>query len=116
MISIPDRTKAFALRIMKSYGWLKKQNEECRIIGRQLFRSATSVGANVREGISVQSLNDKISKMEIALKEARESQYWLELLIESNLVPKEKFQLLLDEANEIGKILTASTKTLKSKK
>lgn len=131
MISIPDRTKQFALRIIKAYGYLKKQNEECRLIGKQLFRSATSVGAMVREGISAQSLNDKINKMEIALKEARESQYWIELLIESELVPKERFQPLLNEAireanspaklsecrrHSIGKILTASTKTLKSKK
>ncbi len=65
--------------------------------------------------ISAQSLKDRISKLEIALKECRETQYWLELLIESNLVSKEKFLPLLDEANIIGKILTSSTKTLKEK-
>ena len=85
-IPIDQRAKTFALNIIKAYGWLKKQNDECRIIGKQLFRSSTSVGANSRESISAQSLKDKISKLEIALKENRETQYWLELLIESNLV------------------------------
>jgi four helix bundle protein len=60
-------------------------------------------------------LQSIILKLEIALKEARETQYWLEILIESELVDKQKFQLLLQEANEIGKILVASTKKLKDK-
>lgn len=103
------------LAIIKAYAWLKKQNDECRIIGKQLLRSATSTGANVRESMSGQSKKDYLNKLEIALKECRESQYWLELLIESELVPKSKFQALLDEANEIGRVLTASTKTVKEK-
>ena len=114
-IAITDRTKQFALRIIKAYGWLKKQNEECRIIGKQLFRSGTSVGAMVREAQSAQSNKDFINKLEIGLKECRESQYWLELLIESELVNKDKFQPLLKEAVEIGKILVSSTKKLKEK-
>ncbi len=113
--SIADRTKQFALRIIKAYGWLKNQNEECQIIGKQLFRSATSVGAMVREAQSAQSTKDFINKLEVGLKECRESQYWIELLIESNLVPKERFQPLLNEANEIGKILVSSTRKLKQK-
>ena len=60
-------------------------------------------------------ITDFINKLEIALKEARETQYWLEILIESELVDRHKFQLLLQEANEIGKILVASTKRLKGK-
>ncbi len=114
-IPITDRTKAFALRIIKTYGYLKQQNDECRLIGKQLFRSSTSVGAMVREGVSAQSLKDKINKEEVALKEIRESQYWIELLIESKLVDQKRFQPLLDEANEIGKILTTMTKKLKEK-
>lgn len=115
IIPTTERTKNFALRIIKAYGFLKKQNDECRLIGKQLFRSATSIGANLRESISAQSLKDRISKLEISLKECRETQYWLELLIESELVPKQKFNLLLKESVEIGKILTSSTKTLKQK-
>jgi four helix bundle protein len=114
-IPITDRTKLFALKIIKAYAWLKKQNEECRIIGNQLFRSATSVGAMVREAQSAQSNKDFINKLEIGLKECRETQYWIELLIDSNLVSKEKFQPLLNEAIEIGKILVSSTKKLKEK-
>ena len=114
-IPITDRTKAFAIRIIKAYAWLKKQNEECRIIGKQLLRSATSVGAMVRESQSAQSNKDFLNKLEIGLKECRETQYWLELLIESELVPKSKFQLLLDEANQIGKILVSSTRKIKEK-
>ncbi len=114
IIPITERTKNFALRIIKAYGWLKKQNEECRLIGNQLFRSATSVGANVWEAEFGQSKKDKISKLEISRKEIIETQYWITLLIESELVPKSRFQSLLDEATEIGKILTASVKTLKN--
>ncbi len=114
-IPITDRTKAFAIKTIKAYTWLKKQNEECRVIGNQLLRSSTSIGANVKESVSAQSNKDKISKLEISLKEARETQYWLELLIESSLVNPEKFLPLLDEANQIGKILTASVLTIKQK-
>ena len=114
MIPITERTKQFSLRIIKAYGYLKKQNDECRLIGKQLFRSATSIGANVWEGEFGQSKKDKISKLEIARKENIESQYWITLLIESELVSKNRFQPLLDEAIEIGKILTASVKTLKN--
>ena len=73
-IAITDRTKQFALKIIKAYSWLKKQNDECRIIGKQLFRSATSIGAMVREAQSAQSNRDFINKLEIGLKECRESQ------------------------------------------
>ena len=80
-----------------------------------MFRSATSIGANVSEAQSAQSNKDFVNKLEIALKETRETQYWLELLIESDLVSNGKFGLLLTEAKEIGKILVVSTKKLKGK-
>ncbi len=115
IIPITDRTKQFAIRIIKAYAWLKKQNDECEIIGKQLLRSSTSVGAMTREAQSAQSDRDFLNKLMVANKEIRESQYWLELLIESELVPKLKFQSLLDEANEIGRILTSSTQKIKNK-
>jgi four helix bundle protein len=68
---------------------------------------------DVRESRSAQSDKDFLSKMEIALKEARETQYWLEILIDSGVVEPRKFNPLLQEANEIGKILVASTQKLK---
>ena len=114
IITITERTKNFSLRAIKAFGYLNKQNDECKIIGKQFLRSATSIGANVWESESGQSKRDKISKLEIALKECRETQYWLTILIESDLVPKVRFQPLLDESIEIGKILTSSVKTLKN--
>ena len=114
-ISITDRTKSFAIRIVKACSFLDEKPGVLRTLSRQLLRSGTSIGANVRESQSAQSDKDFIHKLEIALKEARETQYWLEILIESELVEKRKFELLLQEANEIGKILTASTKKLKEK-
>ncbi|MBD2441376.1 four helix bundle protein [Nostoc sp. FACHB-110] len=114
-ISITDRTKAFAIRIIKACSFLDEKPGVLRTLSKQLLRSGTSIGANCREAQSAQSDRDFISKLEIALKEARESQYWLEILIESDLVEQQKFNLLLQEANEIGKILTASTRKLKEK-
>jgi four helix bundle protein len=113
--SITDRTKNFAIRIVKACCFLDEKPGVYRILSKQLLRSGTSIGANVREAQSAQSNKDFINKLEVALKEARETQYWLEILIESELVDRHKFQLLLQEANEIGKILVASTKRLKGK-
>jgi len=109
---ITDRTKQFAIRIVKACSFLDEKPGVARTLGKQLLRSGTSVGANVREA---QSDRDFISKLEIALKEARETQYWLEVLIEADIVDTRKFSSLLEEANEIGKILVASTRKLKEK-
>ncbi|MBE9200247.1 MULTISPECIES: four helix bundle protein [unclassified Nodularia (in: cyanobacteria)] len=113
--NITDRTKSFAIRIVKACCFLDERPGVYRTLSRQLLRSGTSIGANVREAQSAQSDKDFIHKLEIALKETRETQYWLEILIESELVEPKKFQSLLQEANEIGKILVASTKKLKGK-
>ncbi|BAZ50843.1 hypothetical protein NIES4103_34610 [Nostoc sp. NIES-4103] len=114
-ISITERTKSFAIRIVKAGCFLDEKPGIYRTLSKQLLRSGTSIGANCREAQSAQSDKDFINKLEIALKEARETQYWLEILIESELVDKQRFQLLLQEANEIGKILVTSTKKLKGK-
>lgn len=114
-ISIQDRTKKFAIRIVKACSFLDEKPGVLRTLGNQLLRSGTSVGANCREAKSAQSQRDFINKLEIALKECHETQYWLEILIESGLVNPNKFNLLLQEAIEIGKILTASTRKLKEK-
>jgi len=114
-VAITDRTKSFAIRVIKACCFLDEKPGVSRTLSKQLLRSGTSVGANVREAQSAQSEKDFIHKLEIALKEARETQYWLEILIESDLIEKPKFELLLQEANEIGKILVASTKKLKLK-
>ena len=81
-------SKAFALRIIKLYTYLKDVKQEY-VMSKQLLRSGTSIGANARESINAQSTMDFINKLSIALKEANETQYWLELLYESVLSVKQ---------------------------
>ncbi|MGF2037243.1 MAG: four helix bundle protein [Nostoc sp. CmiVER01] len=114
-LSIADRTKALAIRIVKACTFLDEKPGVCRILSKQLLRSGTSIGANVKEAQSAQSDKDFLSKLEIALKEERETEYWLEILIESELVDKSKFDSLLQETREIGKILVSSTQKVKEK-
>jgi four helix bundle protein len=114
-ISITDRTKALAIRIVKACTFLDEKPGVCRTLSKQLLRSGTAIGANVREAQSAQSDKDFLSKLEIALKEERETEYWLEILIESELVDKSKFDSLLQETREIGKILVSSTRKVKEK-
>ncbi|MEM6399537.1 MAG: four helix bundle protein [Cyanobacteria bacterium P01_D01_bin.116] len=114
-INITDRTKALAIRIIKACIFLDEKPGVCRILSNQLLRSGTSIGANVKEAQSAQSDKDFLNKLEIALKEERETEYWLEILIESELVEKDKFEPLLLETKEIGKILVASTRKIKNK-
>ncbi|NHC36511.1 four helix bundle protein [Scytonema millei] len=115
VVPITERTKQFAIRIIKASHFLDEKPGIYRTLSKQLLRSGTSIGANIRESKSAQSDKDFLHKMEIALKEARETQYWLEILIESGMVNPKRFQPLLDEANEIGKILVTSTQKLKAK-
>ncbi|MBD6620790.1 four helix bundle protein [Komarekiella sp. 'clone 1'] len=114
-INIADRTKAFAVRIIKACSFLDEKPGVCRTLSKQLLRSGTSIGANVHESRSAQSDKDFLHKMEIALKEARETEYWLEILIESEVVEKSKFSPLLQEADEIVKILVASIRKIKDR-
>ncbi|MBW4566286.1 MAG: four helix bundle protein [Mojavia pulchra JT2-VF2] len=114
-VGIADITKAFAIRIIKACSFLDEKPGICRTLSKQLLRSGTSIGANVHESRSAQSDKDEWHKMEIALKEARETEYWLEILIESEIVEKTKFEPLLKEADEIVKILVASTRKVKDR-
>ncbi|NEU74950.1 four helix bundle protein [Hassallia byssoidea VB512170] len=114
-VSINDRTKNFAIRIIKACSFLDDKPGVCRTLGKQLLRSGTSIGANVREAQSAESNADFIHKLQISLKECRETQYWIEILIESETVHLTKFNSLLQEANEIGKILVVSINKLKLK-
>ena len=112
---ISTKTKSFAIKIIKFCKILSEEKREF-VISKQLFRSATSIGANVRESYNAQSKADFINKLSIALKEADETAYWLELLIESEIIDKQQFEKLNKDLKEIIAILTASIKTLKSKK
>ena len=112
---ISAKTRSFAIKIIKFCRILSEEKREF-IISNQLFRSGTSIGANVRESNNAQSKADFINKLSIALKEADETAYWLELLIESEIINKQQFEKLNKDLKEIIAILTASIKTLKSKK
>jgi four helix bundle protein len=82
-ISIQERTKKFAVRIIKACVWLRGKSNVSRTLANQLLKAGTSIGANCSEAKSAQSKRDFISKYEIALKEARETLYWLEIITEA---------------------------------
>ena len=112
---IQERTLSFAVRVVKLCKFLSEQNGVTRILYKQLIRSGTSIGANVREAQSAQSDRDFLHKLEIALKEARETEYWLILLVETDLVKEQRIKLLRQECEEIIKILVVITKKIKQK-
>jgi four helix bundle protein len=114
-LSTAKRTKAFALRVIRVFDALPKRGA-ASVIGRQMLRSGTSVGAHCREALRGRSDAELISKLEGALQELDETIYWLELLIESGIVRSKRVAPLLKEANEIMSILVASVRTIKNRK
>ncbi len=110
---IVDKSKSFALRIIKLYKYLVAEKKEY-VLSKQVLKSGTSIGANVKEAIRGQSKADFYAKMNIALKETSETEYWLELLYESNYIEKRAFEDIFSDCKEIIKILMAITKTQKS--
>ena len=104
----------FAVRTVNLCKYLKKQHNEY-ILSLQILRSGTAVGALVREAEHAESMKDFIHKLNIGLKEANESKYWLDLLVASDFITKEMFHSLNKDCEELLKILTASVKTSKSK-
>ena len=103
---LKKRTKQFALRVMKLVGVLPKSIEG-RAIGNQFIRSGTSVGSNYRSACKGRSKKEFIAKLGIVEEEADESAYWMEMIIEGDLLKRELVQPLLDEANEIAAIMAA---------
>jgi four helix bundle protein len=104
---IQERTFVFAVRIVRLCQYLDKQLGIERAIIKQLLRSGTSIGANMEEAQAGQSKADFISKCSIALKEARETHYWLRVLIASEAVPAGRVSEILGEAQEIKRIIGA---------
>ena len=104
-----DKSKAFALRIIKVCNEVKTEKKES-ILTNQLVRSGTSIGANIREAFYAHGRADFIAKLQIALKECSESEYWLELLIESGYLDD---QTILVQCTEIKKLLISSINTAK---
>ena len=108
------KAKAFAVRIVKFSKFLENEKREY-ILSKQILRSGTSIGANLHECINAQSRADFVSKMQIALKEANETDYWLELFLESEIIDQLMYKSLHDDLNEIIALLISSIKTTKTK-
>jgi len=108
-----DKSFGFALRAIKCYQYLQSDKKEF-LLSKQLLRSATSIGANIREGEQAQSKTDFIHKLSIALKEASETAYWLELLHQSGYLPESLYQSIYEDCIELIKLLTSIIKTTKS--
>lgn len=108
------RTKQFAVRIIKMFGKLPKRIE-AEVLGKQVLRSGTSVAANYREAARARSKPELISKLGIVEQELSETLLWIELLVESEIVPQAKTTDLHREAEELLKIMVASIKTLKGR-
>ena len=109
-----DKSKKFALRIIKLYKYLNENKRE-RILSKQLLRSGTSIGANLKEAAFAQSRADFQAKLFIAQKECAETEYWLELLHESDYINKSEFDSIYADCQELMRLLVASTKTIQDK-
>jgi len=107
------RTKRFAVEIIQFYAKHCKQTEELRVIGKQLLRSGTSVAANFRAVTRARSDAERFSKMCIVVEEIDETQFWIELIEEANLLPLTAFIHLKNETEELVKIFTASKANMK---
>ena len=107
---IVDKSKGFALRIIKLYLYLRDEQKEYTL-SKQMLKSGTSIGANIKEAIRGQSKPDFYAKMNIALKEASETEYWLELLHESGFLKDNFFKSIYEDCQELIKLLVAITKT-----
>jgi len=106
------KSKKFALRIMKLSNYLRKKKEF--LIQNQIFRSGTSIGANVAESIYAASKADFVNKLQIALKETSETEYWLDLLSESGILTESESKSIIADCKEIARILTTTIKTSKT--
>ena len=108
--AIVEKSKAFAFRIVKMYQFLNDAKREYTL-SRQALRSGTSIGANVKEAVHGQTKPDFYHKMNIALKEAAETEYWLELLYETGYIDKIQFYSIYKDCQELIKILVSITKS-----
>ena len=109
---LKTRTKRFALRVIRLYAALPKSTE-AQVLGKQMLRSGTSVGAHYREGVRARSTAEFISKLEGGMQELEETSYWFELILESGIVTENKMDDLMNEANELMAILTTIVKKTK---
>jgi len=108
------RTSDFALRIIRLYVSLPKTTE-AQVIGKQVLRSGTSIGAHYREGYRAKSDADIVNKFETALQELDETDYWLDLLVKGNIVPAQKVESLIKETNELIAIFVTIVTKVKAR-
>ena len=109
---VMNKSYAFALRIVKLYKYLAYE-KKVYVLSKQLLRSGTSIGALIKEGEHAQSKADFLNKMNIALKEANETQYWIELLRDSGYLSSEESLSIYDNANELIRLLASIVKSTK---
>jgi four helix bundle protein len=109
---IAHKSRLFAIRIIRLYQYFLSDKKEF-ILSKQLLRSGTSIGANVKEAAQAQSKKDFIAKMQISLKEASETEYWIDLLHETDYIDDKQFISITDDCIEIIKLLTAIIKQSK---
>jgi four helix bundle protein len=110
---LKPRTKAFALRAIRLYSKLPRNNVVAQVLGKQVLRSGTSVGANYREAVRGRSKAEFVSKIGDCLKEIEETEYWFELLVDSGCVPGPRMAALLDETRQLNAIFTTIAKRSK---
>ena len=109
-----QKSKIFAVRIIRLYQYLKENKKEY-VLSKQLLRCGTSIGANIFEANCAISEKDFLSKMYIVFKECAETEYWLELLYDSDFLTEIEFQSIISDCREIKKLLSSITKTSKEK-
>jgi four helix bundle protein len=106
------KSKKFAIRIINTFKYLQTEKKEF-VLSKQMLRSGTAIGALIKESEFAQSRKDFLNKLYIALKEANETQYWIELLFETEYITKTEFDSLSTDCIELLKLLVAITKKLK---
>ena len=107
---VKEKSKKFAVRIVRLYKYLSEEKRE-HVLSKQILRSGTSIGANIREALDGQSKADFTAKMSIALKEASETEYWLDLLYETDYLSEDEYTSIEKESKELVKMLTSIVKT-----
>lgn len=112
---VREKSRDFALRIIKLYSYLRDE-KSVFVLSKQLLRSGTSIGANIREGLVGQSKADFVSKLSIALKEAEETDYWLDLLHTSGFLNEKEYESIENDLKAIIKLLVSIIKSNKERK
>ncbi len=111
---LQEKSELYAFRIVKLYKYLLEEKHES-LASKQIFRSGTSIGANIAEAQNAQSNADFVNKLSIALKETNETAYWLKVLYNGEFINESGYNSMLNDNEEIAKMLVSSIKTLKQK-